>query len=240
VPSDRLLRVLTRLAERDGVEPGLVALCDVAADVSGTTGAGIILMSDDLRQGALCASDGLSAVVGELQLTLGEGPGVDACLQGDPTLEANLEEPGTRRWFAFGPAAVAAGARAVFGFPLQVGAIRLGALSLCRDCPGELGPEEHADALVMASAAAHAVLALQAGAPPSSLSVEIQSSANLRGVVHQASGMVSVQLDVTVTEALIRLRGHAMSRNRLVEEVAKDVVARRVRFDEPDGMAVRD
>jgi hypothetical protein len=42
--------------------------------------------------------------------------------------------------------------------------------------------------------------------------------------------MVSVQLGVSVTEALVRLRAYAFSENRLVRDVAEDVVARRLRF----------
>jgi hypothetical protein len=195
-----------------------------------------MLMSEDLPRGSLCASDNLSTFVGELQLTLGEGPCMDAWLQGSPVVEPDLASPEATRWVAFRPDAIAAGARAVFGFPLQVGAIRIGALSLCRDTPGDLDPDSHADALVMASAAAHAVLSMQADAPPSSLSAAIQSGTNLRAVVHQATGMVSAQLEVSVTEALVRLRAHAISTNRLVVEVARDVINLRLRFDEPDGM----
>jgi hypothetical protein len=50
-------------------------------------------------------------------------------------------------------------------------------------------------------------------------------------VVHNAAGMVSVQLGVSVTEAMVRLRARAFTESRLVRELAEDVVARRVRFD---------
>ena len=59
-----------------------------------------------------------------------------------------------------------AGVRAVFGFPLRVGAVRLGALNLYRDQPGPLADEQHADALVLADVAAELILMLQAHAPP--------------------------------------------------------------------------
>ena len=42
--------------------------------------------------------------------------------------------------------------------------------------------------------------------------------------------MVSVQLGVSVTEALIRLRAYAFSHDRPLRDVAEDVVARRLRF----------
>jgi hypothetical protein len=52
--------------------------------------------------------------------------------------------------------------------------------------------------------------------------------------------MVSVQLDVTVAEALTRLRGTAFGTNRPLIEVAKDVVTRRVRFERSFGNPVRE
>jgi len=52
-----------------------------------------------------------------------------------------------------------------------------------------------------------------------------------RAVVHQAAGMISVQLDVDVAEALLRLRARAYALDRPMADVAADVVARRLRFD---------
>ena len=40
-----------------------------------------------------------------------------------------------------------------------------------------------------------------------------------------------VQLRVSLTEALVRLRAYAYAEGRLVGDVAGDVVARRVQFD---------
>ena len=44
--------------------------------------------------------------------------------------------------------------------------------------------------------------------------------------------MISAQLEVTQAEALIRLRARAFSQRRAVADVAADVVARRMRFDD--------
>jgi hypothetical protein len=43
--------------------------------------------------------------------------------------------------------------------------------------------------------------------------------------------MVSVQLGIDVGEALVRLRAHAFGHGRLVRDVARDVVERRLRFE---------
>ncbi|MHB8466107.1 MAG: GAF and ANTAR domain-containing protein, partial [Acidimicrobiales bacterium] len=160
---------------------------------------------------------------------------VDAYDQGRPVLEPDLAQPRTPRWLAFTGPAVDAGVRAVFGFPLQVGAVRLGALNLYRDRPGPLADEQHADALVMADVAAQALLVMQANAPPGRLAAGLEAGGNFHYVVHQASGMVATQLGVSVGQALIRLRAYAFGNERPLDMVARDVVARALRFDDGSG-----
>jgi hypothetical protein len=53
-------------------------------------------------------------------------------------------------------------------------------------------------------------------------------------VLFQAQGMVMVQLQVSLTEALVRLRARAYAENRPLHEMAADVVSRQVRFDRDD------
>jgi len=207
-------------------------LCEVCRDVTGVTGAGIMLMSGELPLGSVCTANGVSALVEDLQYTLGEGPCVDAYQLGEPVLEPNLAEPATPRWLGFTGPAVDAGVRAIFGFPLGVGSVRMGSLNLYTDRPGPLTDEQHADALVMADVAAEAVLAMQARESTGALAAELEQNANFQYVVHQAAGMVSAQLDVTIAQALVRLRAHAFGNQRLLPDVAADVVARRLRFED--------
>lgn len=226
---ERRLRILALLAG-DGAGAETARLCRVAAEVTGMSGAGVMLMSGDVPRGSICTTDEVSACIEELQFALGEGPCVDAFRLDRPVLEPNLAEPASPRWLAFAGPALEAGAKAVFGFPLQVGSVRLGALNLYRDRVGALDNEQHADALVMAEVVAQAVLLLQADAPPGSLAVELEAGADFQYVVHQAAGMVAAQLNVSVTHALIRLRAHAFGNDLPLTQVAQDVVARRLRF----------
>lgn len=232
--SERRLRILARLS---GADLGAKRLCEVCAEVTGMSGAGIMLMSNDLPRGAVCTTDDVSAFIEDLQFMLGEGPCVDAYHSDAPVLEPDLAAPDTPRWLGFTGPAVEAGARAVFGFPLQLGAVRLGALNLYRTEPGPLTDDQHADALVMADVAAQAILVLQAAAPAGQLAVSLEAGSNFQHVVHQAAGMVSVQLGISVSQSLTRLRAYAFGNNRPLVEVAQDVVARRLRFDGHDGDA---
>jgi GAF domain-containing protein len=234
MPADRLVRILARLSAASAV-PEPARLCEVCADVALMTGAGIMLMTGDVQQGSVCSSNPVSNLIEELQYTLGEGPCVDAHQENRPVSEPRLAEAGATRWLAFAPPAIAAGARAVFGFPLQVGGVRLGALNLYRDQPGPMTDDQYADCLLLADLAAQAVLAMQARASPGALGAELEEGANFRFVVHQASGMVAAQLNVSVGEALVRLRAFAFGNDRLLAEVAEAVVARKLRLDEPAG-----
>ena len=55
--------------------------------------------------------------------------------------------------------------------------------------------DQHANALVVADLAARAILAAQANAPPGAIGIHVEEDFDLWAVVHQAAGMISVQLD---------------------------------------------
>jgi GAF domain-containing protein len=225
-----LIRILARLSAGDGVDDP-VRLCVLCAEITQMSGAGIMLLQDDVPRGSVCTTDAISTLIEELQYTLGEGPCIDAHRHHQPVAEPDLAHPETVRWAEFARSAVDAGARAVFGFPVAVRDVHLGALNLYRDRPGPLTVDQHADALVVAEVAARAIISIQAAAEPGELAPELEASGNFRFVVHQAAGMISVQLGVSVADALIRLRAHAFSTGRSATAVADDVVARRLRFD---------
>ncbi|HEX4865629.1 MAG TPA: GAF and ANTAR domain-containing protein [Acidimicrobiales bacterium] len=227
---DRLGRILAELGGAGDGGRSASRLCAVTTDVIGVTGAGIMLMSGDVPRGSLCSTNDVSALIEELQYTLGEGPCVDAYKNNQVVLEPDLADPRTPRWFAFAPQAVEAGARAVFGFPLRVGAARLGALNMYQDKAGDLSDDQHADALVMADVVARWVLDVQADALPGALADELEAGGEFYFVVHNAAGVVSVQLGCSITEAMIRLRVYAFSNDRLLRDVARDVVTRKLRF----------
>jgi hypothetical protein len=233
VAGERRERILALLiGGKDGAF-GTKRLCQVCAEVTAMGGAGIMLMAADVAQGSLCTSNPMSDLIEQLQYALGEGPCVDAYDQDWPVLEPDLVDPETPRWPAFAPAALAGGVRAVFGFPLQVGSVRLGALNLCRDQAGPLSDDQHADALVMADIAAQAVLVMQGNERSGELAFELGAGADFHYVVHQASGMVAAQLEVSVRDALVRLRAYAFGNDRSLTDVAKEVVDRKLRFDDP-------
>jgi hypothetical protein len=227
---DRLGRILAALADNGADSWSSARLCSVCPHIVGVDGAGVMLMSGDIPRGSLCTTNAVSHLIEELQYTLGEGPCVDAYQQDQVVAEPDLAQPAGSRWLAFTPPALEAGVRAVFGYPMRVGSVRLGALNLYRDRASPLTDDQHADALVMADVAARWVLEAQAGAPLDTVAAELEIGADFHFAVHNAAGMISVQLGISVTEALIRLRAFAFSNERLLADVAREVVARTLRL----------
>ncbi len=180
--------------------------------------------------GATYTSSELTVKLEELQFTLGVGPGPDAFRQGVPIIESDLVARPPPAWIGFNGPAVEEGTRAVFAFPLQVGAARIGTLTLYRDRSGPLDDDIYADALVMADIVTLAFLAMQARVPDGALPDEPSDAGAYGAEIHQASGMVSVQLDINVGEALLRLRARAVADSTSVAHLATAVISRQLRF----------
>jgi GAF domain/ANTAR domain len=221
------------MAEADGGSSVSLVdrVCSAAVQLLSLRGAGLSLMVDGDLRGSAGVSDPGIAVVQELQLTLGEGPCVDAWANRAPVLEPDLADPTVVRWPAFAQAGATAGVQAVFAFPLALGAIRIGVLVLYRDRSGALSADELAYGLVLADVATHLVLGLQAGAPVDRLHELLASEPPHWAEVHQATGMVSVQLGVSLDEAFIRLRARAFADGLPLRDLAREIVTRRLRLE---------
>ncbi|MFC8199070.1 ANTAR domain-containing protein [Streptomyces sp. NPDC057298] len=187
----------------------------------------------------------VSARFEELQFTLGEGPGPDTVLTGTPVLEPDLESVRPDRWPVLLPSARELGVHGVCCFPLGIGAIRVGVLTVLCDAQRTMTEQQCVDATALAAALTGTFLNRDGpgnpgadgngGAAPGWF---LEQPAGLhRASVHQATGMISVQLGVPVAEAILRLRAHAYSSERPLSEVADDVVARRLRFNDNDNDA---
>ena len=246
----RTADILASLADGGPVRewPGrLVEGCRTSTRVSGV---GLAVMGPLGAGGVLAATQGDAERMEDLQFTLGEGPCVDASRSGAPVLVPDLARDVGQRWPAFTAGALAAGVLAAFTFPLRVGDLGIGVLDLYRTTRGELGGREAAEALAYADAATAVLLHLQhdptavaaadpTGGPGARRDAErgpgdVDDALDRRAVVHQAAGMMSVQLGVDVPTALVRLRSHSYGENRPILDVAADVVARRLRFDQSD------
>jgi len=216
------------LREHDENVHGL--LCSVAAEITELSGAGIALATNDSTMTSYCTSGEAGSSLMDLEMTLGEGPCVEAHRCEVAIEESDLRTSTKEQWQSYAPMALAHGARAVFGFPVRMGTVRIGALSLYRDESGLLTEVQLADGFLMAAVIARAVLGLQAGASADSLSQELFEEAMFDFSVHQAAGIVAVQGQMSIRDALVALRMHAFAGNQSLSEVATSVIERRLRY----------
>jgi hypothetical protein len=234
---DRIWELVTRYVAGGAISAGSV--CAACVPALGLDGAALWLAKDVSRRLLIHATDKISGVLHEAQFTLGEGPCVQAWTERVMVLTPDLAaDDAAVRWPMFVPEALLAGAGAVFAFPLQVGAIRVGVLDLYRKRPGPLTPAQLADALAFASAALTLLLRQARSDTDQTSSVEQTLPPDgLSGgqvEVYQATGMVAGQLNAGLEEALLRLRAYAFAHAMSITETARLVVDRRLRFGGED------
>ncbi len=131
---DREIRIWVRIVEQARGGPvSLAQVCAAAVATVGVEGAGLTVVVTPTVRETLSATDAVAADLEELQLTLGQGPCLDTFTNGGPVLADDLRSSEFfARWPLFAPAALDAGALAVFALPLHIGAISLGVLDLYR------------------------------------------------------------------------------------------------------------
>lgn len=233
-------------------------ICQACVEGTGVDGAAVSLLTATVHRATLAATDETAERLEELQFTLGEGACMQAATSGRPVLVSDLHDHVlTSRWPMFAATvAEQTPVRALFAMPLQIGTINLGVLDLYRKVPGPLSGPELRDVAAAVDAATLLLLDAQThsavdehpdgypgGSPDGSPDIDAQRTGyldghrldlltNSRSEVHQATGMVLVQLGVAAQDAFVRLRAYAFAHQRPLSEVARDVVARRLVFTE--------
>jgi ANTAR domain/GAF domain len=235
----RVARVWELVFAQAASRRGRVSVADVcaAAATSLDVGGAWVTASDGTGPGqAMCATDVVGESLAEVQITLGEGPCHDAAVSGVPVLAAYLADGTAHQWAVFAEAAAQAGAGAIFAFPLRIGAIRVGVLGMYRAKDGPLDTFQLGNALILADIATMLLLDAEArraadplsGAAPASQSPDLAAH---NAEIAQATGMLTEQLGVGITEAFARLRAYAYAQDRRLSDIAHDIVTRRLRLD---------
>ncbi|CAN5398376.1 GAF domain-containing protein [soil metagenome] len=205
-------------------------LCRPFVELLPVTGVSISLIGRLSRRVTVCSSDSVAAQLEGLQFDLGEGPQWAVMKSGAASFSADLSPANTTEWPVFAAAAARLGAAALFAFPITMGAVTVGVIDLYRTTPGPLDREAVSLARALATRAAGPAVQAAIRSAEQDNATESAGSPTMRREVHQATGMILMQLETTATEAFSLLRAHAFVSGRTVEDVAKDVVARLLDF----------
>ena len=229
-------RTLVDRAATTDARPGLAGLldrvCTAAAEDTRLTGAAVHLMTGAGHQGVAASSDGPARTCGELAFTTGEGPCLDAWATRRPVLVPDLAaERG--RWPGYSASLLDLGVGCVLAFPMSIGAVGLGVLEGYDVARGAVDTETVGMLTAFARVATEALV--EAPEPDGSGAGELSAVLAPRVEIHQAQGMVMVALEVTLAEALLRMRAHAFALDVPLLVLAQEILAQRSKPQEWTG-----
>lgn len=202
-------------------------LASAFLDLLPITGLAISVLDQADRASVVHASDDLAARLEEVHFDLGEGPLFECVATARPVLVPDVAD--ADQWPMFLAHSHDMGADAVFVFPLTLGAVCVGGVLCYRVSPGALDTDDVEVGCALSRAIAgpafrRAIVLASDEAPDGDAPIE------MRREVHQATGMMLLQLETTATDAFARMRAHAFSTGVSLGQVARDVVARRLDF----------
>ncbi|WP_420033276.1 GAF and ANTAR domain-containing protein [Streptomyces sp. cg28] len=184
------------------------------AEACGSRSVAVTLVDGNHHQLASASSDQPARQAQDLEYTLGEGPALDAVQKGIPIDVSGSSDLGIR-WPGYGPALVALGIGQVIAVPLQVPGNCIGALAVFDPPKGPLFTRlftQIADALTCSVFLGH-------DADPG-----LYGGIDYRVEVHQAAGMVAVQAECRIADALELVKARAFAEGRPIGDVARDIV----------------
>lgn len=205
-------------------------LCSPFVEALAVDGASVSVFGLSGHQLTICTSDPVAARAEALQFELGEGPHWDVLRTGVPVLCPDLATSDPVSWPVFANAARKLDIAAVFAFPMTIGAATIGVVDLYSRNPRRLDAHQVSLASSMASRIATTAVRRATAIANQTDAVESPMAPALRREVHQATGIIQAQLNISATDAFARLRAHAFSTGQHVDRVSEDVVGRHLDF----------
>ncbi|HEY8318580.1 MAG TPA: GAF and ANTAR domain-containing protein [Amnibacterium sp.] len=202
---------------------------EAVLEISSVAGASISTLGGLLGSETLSASDEIIARIDEIQFDLGEGPCWDAMRIGRPVLEPDLRHRTDATWPAFMRAVTNDKVAALFAIPLNVGPLRIGAIDMYDVRVRSLDEGELGRAVALAADVSRTVLRQaieESGLEETPAAVRPMS----RRRIHQATGFVIAQLDVSAADAELLIQARAFAEGRTMLEIADEILTRRRRF----------
>ena len=213
----------TLVADFDVVDL-LTLLTDRCVDVLDVGAAGLMLVSPEGDLRVMAASSEAMRLLELFELQAQEGPCLDCFRTGQPVVNQDLATI-DGRWPRFAPVALAAGFRSVHALPMRLRGSIIGALNLFHIEPGEMRTADVQAGQALADVATIAVLQHRAVIEAQTLNEQLNHALNSRIVIEQAKGMIAERLGLEMEGAFATLRNHARNNNRLLADIAQDVIS---------------
>jgi GAF domain-containing protein len=212
----------TLVADFDVVDL-LTLLSDRCVDLLDVEEAGIMLASPEGDLRVMASSSEAMRVLELFELQAQEGPCLDCYRTGQPVLNAELSTCADR-WPRFAPEALATGFRMVHSLPMRLRGVVVGALNLFHVDPADMTRADIDAAQALADVATIAILHHRAALEAQVLNERLEQALDTRIMIEQAKGMVAEREGLDTEQAFAMLRSHSRNHDRLLSDVAADVL----------------
>lgn len=225
---ERLARTMVELADTlvddfDLVEL-LALLVERSVELLDASAAGVLLADEQGRLRLMASTSEAMELVEVFQLQNDEGPCFDCYRGGEPVIVDDLSQA-AERWPVFVPFATGKGFHAAHAFPLRLRRRMLGALNLFRSQRGALTSADAAAGQALADVAAIAILQFRATRHVQLVTEQLQQALHSRISIEQAKGVLAERAGIGMEDAFSILRRYARTSQRLLVEVAGEVVS---------------
>lgn len=220
---DTFVQLADTLSSDYDIGEFLHLLVERCSEVLQVAAAGVLLESPDGQLELAAATTNHMKTLEDLEIEHREGPCLDAYRNVDQVLAQDLREQHDR-WPTIAPYAVDIGLMAVFAFPLQLRGDCIGALNLYRDRTGDFKDHDIRLAQAFADVAAIGILQERKIANARRRAEHLQHALNSRVLIEQAKGILAANLEITPSQAFVRLRGYARSHNAKVRDISRRIV----------------
>jgi anti-anti-sigma factor len=229
--ADDLRRITAMPTEPDVVDGALRLVVELARSaVSGADGVSISLLRNG-RLSTVAATDRTILAMDAEQYATGEGPCVDASIQGHWFHAQSMETE--TRWSAFTPKARALGIKAIMSSPLTALDQPVGALNIYSRNASTFEIRDQEAAGVFARQASMILSDARANVSDVQMAVRFQEALRSREVISLAKGVLmereGIDEDAAFTALLLTSRSKGMAMRDRADEVARSSQSNRLR-----------
>ena len=175
------------------------------------------------RLATVAASDQVILDMDTYQYATGEGPCIDASVEGRRFQTQSLAEE--TRWPAFTPKAHSLGISAILSTPLTASQQPVGALNIYSHRPAVFAAEDEVLASVFAAETSTILTETRADVTGEEQGVRIQAALRVRRAIAQAQGVIMEREGVSQDEAYTVLRLDSQRTGRCLHDHADEIVA---------------
>jgi GAF domain-containing protein len=190
--------------------------------VCGVTGSGLMIADEQSSLRYVAASDGRGRILEVVQVETGQGPCVDAFVNGRVTIADDMTAES--RWPAIKATLIQHGVLAVLGVPVRLGGVPVGSLDVYRDQAYHWDDSERAALVRYSDVIGTTLTAAMAAHRAGELAEQLQYALDYRVVIERAIGYLMASRELDASAAFDLLRRTARNQRRRVAEIAQHVL----------------